>query len=76
MAAEVGILDIEDLIDNLMRQRVTPENLIGWVTRELFQMEGFFAVTSQSRHRNSAHACVAYARMLYDFGQIMFSARS
>lgn len=76
MAPVSGVLGVEDFIDEFMRQNMTPEDLIGRLTRDLLSLDRFLASTSQPRYQNAARACIAYSRMLYNFGQMMFSARA
>lgn len=68
------LLDVEDLIDNLNRANVTPEELIGRAIRELYGLKEHHAFSRKLYHRNKLRAVIAYIKVMYDFGQKMLLA--
>lgn len=69
------ILDISVLIDRLLRSNTTPEELIGQAVKNLYAIESLFLSHNTTATRNNIRATIAYAKMLYDFGQRMSLAR-
>lgn len=68
-------LNIEALIDKLLTNGITPEELIGRAVRNLYRLEAGFLAPRSVATRNSIRATIAYAKVLYDHGQRMFQAR-
>lgn len=70
-----GYLDIQELIDRLLSGGISPEELICKTTWNLYRVETYFKSPKCRDIRNSVRASIAYAKMLYDFGQKMYFAR-
>lgn len=69
------VIDISVLIDRLLRNNTTPEELIGQAVKNLYVIESHFLSRSTIDTRDNVRAIIAYAKLLYDFGQQMSLAR-
>lgn len=68
------ILDINSLIDRLLRDNVTPEELVNRAIRK-YLIESCFMSPNMISIRNSVRATITFSKVLYDFGQQMSLAR-
>lgn len=69
------LLNIEDYISDLMKQGVSPNELISRTMRGLYRLEDVFLSRDKRNLRNAVRACIAHARMIYDHERLMFSAK-
>lgn len=69
------LIDIQELMGRLSRGNITPEEMIGCAIRNLYSLEASSVLEHRVALRNSVRSVIAYAKMLYDYGQQMCLAR-
>lgn len=69
-------IDISELMGRLVAEKITPENLVACATRNLYSLKRSTIAEHKPALRNSVRACIAYVKLLYDFGQHMDIART
>lgn len=69
------VLNVYVLINDLLRNNTSPEELINKAMQNLYAIESEFMYPNKVESRNSIRATTAYLKMLYDFGQRMYLAR-
>lgn len=70
------MIDISELMRRLAAKDTSPEDLVACALRNLYSLECNYAVENKLVLRNSIRACVAYVKLLYDYGQLMGLARA
>lgn len=70
------IVDIRDLMNKLVLNNVTPEDMIGCALRNPHSVEAYFASAGKSAFGNNIRTTTAYTKLLYDYGQQMSLART
>jgi len=70
------IVDICDLMNKLVSNNVTPEDMIGCALRNLHSVEAYFASVGKSASRNNIRTTTADVKLLHDYGQQMSLART
>lgn len=69
------IINIQDLMSRLVKDGITPEDLVACAIRNFYSAESSLVAKNKICLRNNIRATVAYVKLLYDYGQQMCLAR-
>lgn len=70
------IIDVQEYMRRLVTDRVTPEDLVSCTIRNLYSLERSSIAEHKIALINNIRACIAYVKLLYDYGQNMDLART
>lgn len=73
---DINLIDINDFIRRLVANNITPEDLVARTLRNLYSFKCSYIVERRIALRNNIRACIAYVKLLYDFGQHMSLAHA
>lgn len=65
------LICVSDLMNTLIRNNTSPEQLVGCAIRNLYSLDSQFLQENKILHANSIRSTIAYVKLLYDFGQQM-----